>query len=1087
MTEENARADDGGCDILIVEDSSTQAEQLRFLLEQHGFHASVAGSGREALQFLAQHHPCMIISDILMPEMDGYTLCKAIKSDDRLKDIPILLLTVLSDPAAVLKGLESGASGFFTKPYEATSLLSRIDYLLTNQALRAGATPEAGLDVAFAGQRFHVTAERRQILDLLLSTYDTAIQKNLELVKTQEELRELNETLEQKVRERTAALAQAESLLLRANRALRTISLCNEVLVRATDEATLLDRICHTIIATAGYRLAWVGYAEQDEAMTLRTMATAGYERSYLDNLKFSWRDGELAAVPAAKAIQTGKPVVVFDIVAEPPSDWRDEAVRLGYRSALALPLHIGKQVFGALSIDSSEPDAFREEEVKLLTEMGSDLSYGIGALRAQAQKEEAEKKLALAAKVFECSAEGIIIADFNRNIISVNSAFSEITGYSPDESIGQNPRFMSSGRHDREFYRSMWTAIEQAGHWAGEVWNRRKNGNVYPEWLDVSTVKNEDGDTVGYVGVFSDLSQRKELEATLQHLSQYDALTDLPNRLLLNDRLNSAISAARRSGEKFAVFFINLDHFKIINDAFGLITGDAILVATGQRLTACLQEGSTLSRTEGDNFIALLGPIDKEQEAGPIAQSMLDAINKPYLVEERDIRLTASIGVSFFPANGESAPDLLKNANVALCRAREMGRNTYRLFDKTLDERTHEDLVLETDLHSALERNELRIHYQPQMDLTSGAVIGLEALLRWQHPRLGLISPVRFIPIAEATGLIIPIGEWVLREACRQVRIWQEEGFRDLHLAVNVSSLQTMQKDFSRMVQQVLVETGFDPALLELELTESLFLKTIESASLNLSALRQQGILFSIDDFGTGYAGYQFLQYVPVGKIKIDKSFVDNVTQNPNDAAIIQAITSMGRGLNIRVIAEGVENEGQMKYLRSVHCDEIQGYHFSPPLAAEDILTFLRQNSPPSFLSVGSADIPTLLIVNDDGEHALMSMKRIFRLDGYRILAAASGTAALELLSQYPVGVMLTDQSILTRDGELLSKVRQTYPNTVRIVLSDSAKTDALSQMIDSGEVYKLITKPWEEEDQLRAIVREAFARQTNRTPETV
>ncbi|MBS1191883.1 MAG: response regulator receiver modulated diguanylate cyclase/phosphodiesterase with sensor(s) [Rhodocyclaceae bacterium] len=1068
-----------GADILIVEDSPTQAELLRFILERHGFRTDLAANGREALQSLARQRPRMIISDILMPEMDGYALCAAVKADEKLKDIPVMLLTALSDPSAVLKGLECGASGFFTKPYEEEYLLARVDYLLANRELRRATAPAAGLEVEFEGERFHVTAEPQQILDLLLSTYETAVHKNLDLIKAQEALRELNETLEQRVLDRTSDLARAEARLRQANRALRTISRCNEILVRANDEDTLLDRICQTIVATAGYRLAWVGYAEPDEAGTLRPVAKAGQEAGYLDSLEFTWRSPQPAVVPAACAIQTGKPCVVPDIQAEPASSWRDEASRQGYRSALALPLHINGRIIGALSIDSADPHAFSDEEVKLLSELASDLSYGIGALRARGERERAEKELILASKVFESSAEGIIITDFNRNIVSVNRAFTEVTGYSEDEVIGKNPGFLASGRHDREFYRGMWAAIEQAGHWAGEIWNRRKNGNIYPEWLDISAVKSDVGDTVSYVGIFSDISQRKELESTLQHLVQFDALTDLPNRLLLNDRLNSAISRARRANEKFAVFSINLDHFKIINDAFGFITGDAILVSVAQRLMAFMREGGTLSRIEQDNFIALVGPIEKEQDSAQIAQAMLDAIGKPYTVEGHDVRLTASIGISFYPANGETAPELLETADVALDRARELGRNTYRLFDKAMDERTHAEHVLEVDLHAALERNELRVHYQPQMDLFNGATIGLEALLRWQHPTLGLISPVRFIPIAEASGLIIPIGDWVLREACRQARIWQQEGFPELRLAVNVSALQMMKADFAQRVEQIIQETGFDPALLELELTESLFLKTTESTNANLHALRQKGIRFSIDDFGTGYAGFQFLQYVPVGKIKIDKSFVDNVTQNPNDAAIIQAITSMGRGLNLKVIAEGVEYEGQMKYLRSVHCDEIQGFHFSPPLPTENVLPFLNQTRlPSSFVAVAPGELRTLLLV-DDEDMVLADLKRVFRTEGYRILAATSGEEALELLAQYPVGVILTDQRMPGMSGtELLSRVKLIYPNTVRIILSGYMEAGALAQAINTGEIYKFVEKSWENDDELREVVREAFIR---------
>ncbi|NKN32071.1 EAL domain-containing protein [Marichromatium bheemlicum] len=545
------------------------------------------------------------------------------------------------------------------------------------------------------------------------------------------------------------------------------------------------------------------------------------------------------------------------------------------------------------------------------------------------------QERLRLAAAVLDNTHEGIMITDAaGKRLVVVNQAFTEISGYSETEALEHPPSLLKSGRHDRQFYQAMWASILQTGHWQGEVWNRRRNGELFPAWLTISRVRNEHGATTNYVGIFSDISQVKQSEARLEHLAHYDALTDLPNRLLLLSRLEHAIHRAARNGRKVAVLFIDLDRFKNVNDSLGHPLGDELLQVVAERLHARCRTEDTLARLGGDEFVLVLESIERPDEAGNLAQQIIELMGEPFhLSGGRELYLGASIGISLYPDNGTDTTQLLRNADTVMYQAKSQGRNTYRYYTESLTRAANARLSLESRLRRALEREELVLHYQPQVDMRTSRVTGVEALVRWEDPDAGLIPPDRFIPLAEETGLIIPLGAWVLASACRQLQAWIEAGAPPLTLAVNLSSHQFAQPDLAMHIGHELQLTGLPPELLELELTESTLMQHDRRGMETLEALRALGIALSIDDFGTGYSSLAYLKQLPIDKLKIDKSFVQGIPEDRNDAEIAATIIAMARNLNLRVLAEGVETEAQRDFLRRAGCDAYQGYLFSRPL----------------------------------------------------------------------------------------------------------------------------------------------------------
>lgn len=561
-----------------------------------------------------------------------------------------------------------------------------------------------------------------------------------------------------------------------------------------------------------------------------------------------------------------------------------------------------------------------------------------LGVAHDITKRSETEAKLRQSAKVFENTLEGVFITDEHSRILDVNQSFIDITGYDRHEAIGTTPRLLSSGKHDNAFFDEMWRSINETGQWRGEIWNKRKDQTIFPEWLAISTVKNSENGVVNYVAVFTDITEIKQSQKELKFLAHHDTLTSLPNRLYFNQKLEKALSHAKRIDSKLAILFIDLDRFKNINDSFGHTAGDRLLIHLSEGLKKTVRLEDTIARISGDEFIILFEDIKSTETVVGAIEKVMDVFTSSFTIEGHNIHITASIGISLYPMDGTNAIDLVRNADAAMYRAKDEGRNTYQFYTRDLTTKAFERVIMETELREALTKNEFHLHYQPQFDLHTKHIIGLEVLLRWRHPRLDFISPDQFIPLAEDSGLINPIGEWVLKEACQQAKKWIDQGFSFGRIAVNISGVQVNKGQLLDIVNNTLLETGLPAASLELEVTESIIMKQADHAIVQLGELRELGILLSIDDFGTGYSSLSYLKQLPVHKLKIDRSFVSDIIEDSDDRAIINAIIAMGKSLGLAVIAEGVENLEQEQYLLSSGCNEAQGFYYSKPVSPDEL-----------------------------------------------------------------------------------------------------------------------------------------------------
>lgn len=557
---------------------------------------------------------------------------------------------------------------------------------------------------------------------------------------------------------------------------------------------------------------------------------------------------------------------------------------------------------------------------------------------------------LRVSATAFD-SQEGMFVTDAEGVIQRVNNAFTQLTGYSASEAIGQTPRLLSSGQHDGVFYTLMWQSINETGKWAGEIWNRRKNGEIYPEYLAITAVKDEAGIVNNYVATFNDISDSKAATNEIQVLAFYDALTGLPNRRLLLDRLLQALASSVRSNRMGALLLIDLDNFKTLNETMGHDIGDLLLSQVAERLTACVRNGDTVARLGGDEFIVMLEEIgaqtvDSVSHTTTIAEKILNSLNLPYRLEKYECHSTPSIGATLFSGHQQSADELMKQVDIAMYQAKQAGRNGLRFFDSKMQDAISARASLEADLRVALINSEFQLHYQIQVN-SLGAALGAEVLIRWMHPQRGMVSPAQFIPLAEESGLILPVGEWVLKTACHQLKVWQDNALtRELTLAVNVSSKQFRQAEFVELVKKTLQNSGANPSLLKLELTESLLLENVDEIIAKMNELKLIGIHFSIDDFGTGYSSLQYIKRLPLDQLKIDQSFVRDIMDDTNDAAIVQTIIAMSNALGLNVIAEGVETREQRAFLDSHGCHTFQGYLFSKPIPLEQFEVLLATNN---------------------------------------------------------------------------------------------------------------------------------------------
>lgn len=741
-----------------------------------------------------------------------------------------------------------------------------------------------------------------------------------------------------------------------------------------------------------------------------------------------------------------------------------------GIHALCSYPLKASKgRLLGMLNFYALQPQTVETELQHRLEEFSQMAALAVERVRS-------EQHLRQAAAVLASTHDGVVITDLKPAIVSVNKAWCDMTGYSREEALGRNPSLLKSNLQEAGFYEAMWRDLQTHGDWQGEIWNRRKNGETYPQFLSISTVRDSNGQPTHYVGVMTDLSRLKQSEEERDRLTHYDPLTHLPNRLLGLSRLEHAIEQAERDQLAIAVLYLDLDHFKTINDSLGHPVGDQVLQLLAQRLRERLRGKDTLARLGGDEFLVILERLETPDEAARVGQCILDLLHQPVrLPDGRDIYVGGSLGISLYPEDGQTPHELVQHADTALYAAKKQGRDTFCFYTADLSQQVRLRLNMETQMRRALERGEFSLHYQPQVDIKSGLVNGVEALMRWESPELGNIPPGQFIPVAEQSGLILPMGAWALEEACRQNKAWQDAGLPPLVMAINVSVRQFKSQDLVNVVQQALERSGLAPHYLEIELTESAFVEDAEVAIATSHRLHQLGVKLSLDDFGTGYSSLAYLSRFPFDKIKIDQSFVRDITSNPTNAAIANATIALAESLRMSVLAEGVETESQLNFLRQRGCASMQGFLFSRALAADAFATLLRESRRLPTAPEHETEARTLLLL-DDEPNILRALQRLLRQDGYKILATTDPGEAFELLAQHRVQVIVSDQRMPEMSGtEFLSRVKEMYPDTIRIVLSGYSEIETITQAVNRGAIYKFFTKPWDDA-QLRESLREAF-----------
>ena len=737
----------------------------------------------------------------------------------------------------------------------------------------------------------------------------------------------------------------AELELRQLNRYYAALSNMNASIMRNSESQNILNQACEIAMQHGELELVWVGKLEAD-GHSISPLASAGPAAGYMDQLLVSADpEHDNGQGPVGKAIRLGHVVVVNDFYHDPSTKpWHEAARRWQLQAALVCPIKCRNGIWGEIAFYSKQRDYFKESLIALLEELTADLAYGLDMRELERTKAESEAQSLLNAQVIESSHEGMYICDADLRITMVNRAFSEITGYSAEELVGERPNELFTGREDTSLGTQMLSLLQNSGRWDGEIWQRRKNGESFPAWLSATRAVNEG--EVRYIVIYRDITEQKEYQRRIEHSASHDPLTDLPNRGLVDARIDLSIAEARHSARKVAVIFIDIDRFKVINDSLGHTLGDQLLKAVASRILRVLPDSDLACRVGGDEFMLVLGELANAEQAGRFANPLTRHLARPYHIENHDLLITVSVGIAMYPGDSNDSANLTRRANTAMASAKQLGRNRYQFYSDEMEADQRQQLELEKALRGAVMRGELFLVYQPQCRLEDEKLIGVEALARWQHPDFGLVPPDRFIPLAEASGLIIELGTWILGEACRQAVQWQVAGITDVVISVNVSALQFRQESFVDTVRQTLKASGLAAARLELEITESLLMTGIDQVLLKLEELRALGIKLAIDDFGTGYSNMGYLRQFHAHRLKIDQSFIRTLPEDRDSAAIAQAIVNLGNSLGMQTIAEGIETEAQLTFLKSIDCMEGQGYYFAKPLSPPQLEAWLATHS---------------------------------------------------------------------------------------------------------------------------------------------
>lgn len=694
-------------------------------------------------------------------------------------------------------------------------------------------------------------------------------------------------------------------------------------------------------------------------------------------------------------------------------------------------------------------------------------------------------RQLAMLKSAVEATTDGVLIVDAQLPglpIVYVNPAFETITGYAASWAFGRNSDFLQGDDRDQPGLQTIQEAIRGHQSCVVTLRNYRHDGSLFWNRLSISPVLDGRGNVTHFVGTQTDMTEQVALQAERERLSNHDPVSGLRRHSSASALLTELLDLAQADNQRLVFLFVNLDRFNLINDTLGFAIGDAALRHIAERLSDAVGSTGKALHHAGDEFVLAISGVDPSADLQQLATAICIAIAEPLVLDvNTTLYLTASVGAAAYPDcnpdRGDTLLALARQAELASRRAKQNGRNSAVVFSNDMLESMENRQLLGSQLRDALRRNEFVLHYQPQVNAQNGALVGLEALIRWNSPKFGLLLPTRFIPIAEDSGLILQIGAWVLREACQQIRQWAGAGFENFVVGVNVSAVQMQRADFVENVQRTISETGIDPAMLELELTESTFMDNAERAVQQMQTLKRLGVRLSLDDFGTGYSNLSYLQHFPLDKLKIDQTFIADITSDGTDAVLVRTMIAIGHHLGLRVVAEGVETEAQCSYLRRHHCDEFQGHYFSPAVAAELVPELLQGRIFGGRSSEHTEHGRCLLIV-DDEENVRRSLLRLLRRDGYHILEASSAAAGFELLATHDVQVILSDQRMPGMSGtEFLSRVKEIYPDTVRMVLSGFTELSSVTEAINRGALYKFLTKPWDDAD-LRAQVADAFRR---------
>ncbi len=779
-----------------------------------------------------------------------------------------------------------------------------------------------------------------------LNAFDSSVQNLLEEVANDIDFalenfhrEQIRTKAERDLRHLYAESKVAEAEIRRLNQLYAILGYCNQAVARCATQDELFSQICRIVTQYGTTNIAWIGLLNEENR--IYPVATEGTSSAVITQILDAVCQDDTQGIIRRAQIED-RPVWIQDYESDPVCDvlrsstvWKEVAGQYQIHAIACLPLHKYGKIIGFMNLNARETYAFDIAAQKLLTELVSSIDFAL-------ENFDRKDQLQLSEQVFTQSNEGLMLLDGSCNIVMVNQAFSKITGYEKKEAIGHNPRMLASGRHDRDFYELMWNRIEKHGSWQGEIWNRRKDGTVYPEWLSIQIMRDNSGKLTHYIGLFVDMTERKKTEEKVQWLAHFDALTGLPNRTLLRDRSNLALSLAHRRNEPLALMFLDLDGFKNVNDSLGHNIGDELLKQFAGRLKNIVREQDTISRQGGDEFVLLL-PNTDTSGATSTAEKLLAIAAEPYHIDPHELNLTVSIGIAMFPADGVDFDSLSCSADAAMYRTKQCGRNNYCFFTAEMQAKSSRTLELDSALRRALERDQFVLNYQPIMSLDHNAVIGFEALLRWEHPQLGVVSPEEFIPIAESNGQIIPIGEWILRSVIGQLNKWTEAGHRKIMVSVNLSAVQFRDRRLTDQVSGLLQEADLSPDRLVLELTETVAMEKPHAAAIVIDNLKDRGIKISIDDFGTGYSSLAYLNRFSAHSLKIDSSFIRDLPANHENMAIVSAIVSLARNLGIKTIAEGVETEDHIAFLREIGCTAIQGHYLSKPMTASAATDFLN------------------------------------------------------------------------------------------------------------------------------------------------